>query len=70
MKYKNKETGEVKHERILEEEYDDFLDEIYEEINICGHTYSPSISLYRVDEVAYHQGFLEYLDVNEWEENI
>ena len=36
--------------------YDDFLDECYGEIEICGYSYSASIALYRVDPTAYNCG--------------
>ena len=40
--------------------YDEMLDECYGEIEICGISYSPSIALYRVDEVAYNCGMMDY----------
>jgi len=42
--------------------YDDMLDECYGEIEICGLSYSPSIALYRVDEIAYNCGRNDYYD--------
>ena len=42
--------------------YDEMLDECYEPINICGIEYSPSVALYRVDEVAYKSGRNDYYD--------
>lgn len=42
------------------ETYDDILDECYEEVLICGCTYSPSIALKRTDEVRYRCGLLDY----------
>lgn len=40
--------------------YDEMLDECYGEIDICGMSYSASIALYRVDEVAYNCGRNDY----------
>lgn len=40
--------------------FNEMLDECYEEVTICGYTYSPSDALRRVDEVAYHEAYLEY----------
>lgn len=47
-------------DNIDEEHYDNMLDECFEEVNILGYTYTPSLALYRVDEVAYNCGF------NDW----
>ena len=49
-------------EDLDEELYDEMLDECYEEIEICGYSYSPSLVLYRVDEVAYRCGMNDYYD--------
>lgn len=49
-------------ENLDEEYYDRMLDECYDEIEICGYSYSPSIALYRVDEVAYRCGMNDYYD--------
>lgn len=46
----------------IEEGFDAMLDECYEEVTICGYTYSPSVALYRVDEVAYNEAKYEYED--------
>ena len=40
----------------LSDDYDNMLDECYGDIEICGYTYSASVALYRVDEVAYSCG--------------
>ena len=42
--------------------YDEMLDECYEDISICGYSYSPSTALYRVDEIAYNCGKNDYID--------
>ena len=44
----------------FDDSFDEMLDECYEEVTICGYTYSPSVALRRVDEVAYHEAYLEY----------
>ena len=36
------------------ESFDDYLDDIFEDVNICGQLYSPSTALKKVDETAYH----------------
>lgn len=46
----------------IEESFDAMLDECYDEVAICGYTYSPSVALYRVDEVAYNEAKYEYED--------
>ena len=45
----------------LVEMYEDMLDDCYDVIKICGLEYSPSIALYRVDEVAYNCGLDDYI---------
>ncbi len=47
----------------LDEEYKDFLREVYScEVQIAGLTYDLPTAWEQLDEVAYHQGFLDYLD--------
>ena len=43
-----------------ESEHDDFLDRIYDEINICGLTYSASWALKNIDPIAYGCSKSEY----------
>lgn len=47
---------------ITEDDYDDMLDECYEIVSVCGYEYSPSVALFKLDEVAYKCGFNEYVD--------
>jgi hypothetical protein len=47
-------------ERELKEQYDEMLDDVYAPINICGVVYSPSVALFRVDEIAYRCGMNDY----------
>ena len=49
-------------ENLDEDVYDEMLDECYEEIEICGYSYAPSIALYRVDKIAYQCGMNDYYD--------
>lgn len=43
-------------------EYDDFLDEVCEDVTIGSLTYSASFALQRVDPIAYRVGYSEWLD--------
>ena len=45
---------------INEDDYDSILDVSYEDIEICGMSYSPSLALFRVDKVAYYCGLNDY----------
>lgn len=45
-----------------EEEYDDYLDEIYAEVDVAGCTYLVSRILKEIDEVRYEMGKGEYED--------
>ena len=56
------EVAEYITEHMNDEVYDDMLDECYGEIEICGYSYSASVALYRVDEVAYKCGRNDYYD--------
>ena len=47
--------------------YSDFLDDCYGTINICGYDYDASHAFHSIDESAYRQGFLNFLDRNELE---
>ena len=49
-------------EHMNDDAYDEMLDDCYDEIEICGCKYSPSVALYRVDEVAYRCGRNDYYD--------
>lgn len=44
-------------------EYMDFLDEVYEEVNICGNTYSAGRALEAIDPVAFRCGKADYESV-------
>lgn len=60
--YSELELAEIIADTISEEIYDEMLDECYPEIEIMGMTFSPSVALYRLDEVAYNCGFNDYKD--------
>ena len=45
-----------------EDNYDYFIDDCYEEIEVMGMTFSPSYALKQLDEVAYRCGFNDYTD--------
>lgn len=47
--------------RDFEQEYDDFLDEVYGDIQIGYLTFSPSEVLYKLDPIAYKCGFSDWL---------
>lgn len=49
-------------EYVSEESYDDYLDECYGEIDICGITCMASNALKSVDPIAYRCGFYDYAD--------
>jgi len=38
-------------------DYDEFLNELYGDVNICGYTYTASRALKLVDPIAYDCGF-------------
>jgi hypothetical protein len=44
------------------EAYDELLDSIYQEVDVCGYKYAPSDALFRLDPIAYRIGLLEYQD--------
>lgn len=62
MEYDLNDAAQYIEENIDESYYDEMLDERYGDIEICGLSYSASIALYRVDEVAYNCGFSDFTD--------
>jgi len=54
---------------VSEREYDDFLNDCYEEVEICGQTYAPAYALKMVDEISYNTGKSDYEGSQEKEEN-
>ena len=57
-----REAADYIMEHCNDDVYDEMLDECYGEIEICGLSYSASIALYRIDEVAYNCGKNDYYD--------
>jgi len=47
------------------EMYDDFLDEVYGDADICGFKYQSSRALKEVDPTAYRCGFNDWLSYSE-----
>ena len=45
---------------LTEAEFDEYLDEAYDEVNICGITYSASYALKECDPVAYRCAKSDY----------
>jgi hypothetical protein len=48
------------NERMMEELYDDMLDDCYQDIVIAGITYSASVAFKRIDPIAYRCGMNDY----------
>lgn len=46
----------------LYEQYDEMLDEVYGEVQIGGYSYYTSNVLKNVDPIAYEEGFNDYVD--------
>ena len=44
----------------IEASYQEYLDEAYGDIEICGYTYSASQALESVDPIAYRVGLSDY----------
>lgn len=42
--------------------FNEFLDDIYDQISVCGYEYSPSDLLESVDPIAYREEFLNWCD--------
>ena len=49
-------------------QYDDVLDEIYEEAKICGYEYSPAQALKAVDPIAYQCGYNDWINNEVYDE--
>jgi hypothetical protein len=46
----------------LTEMYDDYLNEVYGPIKICGYTYDASHAFKMTDKTAYNMGLSDFLD--------
>ena len=49
-------------DRELTEKYDDFLEEVFGDISVCGYKYSASRVLKAIDPIAYRCGENDWLD--------
>ena len=59
--YWDLETGEGITDYELHQRYDDMLDEIYEDAQIGGYSYTTSSALKQVDPIAYRCGFCDWV---------
>ena len=59
--YETREEAERAVYYYAEDTYDEVLD-MGDDVIICGLSYSPSIALKRVDEIAYRCGLHDYAD--------
>ena len=48
------------NERLLEEYFDDMLDDCYQDVVIAGLAYSASVAFKRIDPIAYRVGMSDY----------
>lgn len=55
-----KEREEELENNDNEEEYDDMLDDVYGEIDVCGYKYYAGRLLQEIDPVAYNCGHSDY----------
>ena len=51
-----------------EEQYNDYLDEVYGNVDVAGYSYSTSDLLHRIDPIAYGQGLSDYVDGLDFDE--
>lgn len=56
------ETSTKVSEREALERFDDFLNECWETVHICGYNYDPARALKMCDKVAYWEEFNNWLD--------
>lgn len=49
-------------EHVSNESYDDWLNDSYPLVNVCGYEFEPARALKELDEVAYRSGFNDYID--------
>lgn len=58
------------NERLLEEWFNDMLDDCYQDVVIAGISYSASVAFKRIDPIAYRVGMNDYESVlrSEYEE--
>lgn len=51
-----------------DDQYNDYLDEVYGDVDVAGYSYSTSDLLRRIDPIAYRQGLSEYVDGLDFDE--
>lgn len=56
------ETSNKISEREAEQRFDDFLNEVFPTISICGYDYDPAQALKQCDPTAYREEFNNWLD--------
>lgn len=61
--YTPEDVAEWISENLDQDLYDEFLDEIHGEVEICGYSYQASLALERVDPIAYRCGFSDFQDM-------
>lgn len=60
--------GNTYTEELLHAGFDEYLDEIYPEVEILGVTFSPSQIMAEVDPIAYRCGFNDWVDAEGYAE--
>lgn len=63
--YRYDNAGTEFNESELEDMYDEWLDEVYDNVEIEGTSLRPSSILQECDSVAYREGFNNWLDSRE-----
>lgn len=56
------ETAQYIIDNLDGDDYDEMLDEVYGEVDICGYSYSASYALRNLDPTAYRCGMNDYYD--------
>ena len=59
IKAKQSEIDNFEYE-MTDEQYDELLDEIYGDVEVCGNTYNASYALKELDPIAYRVGKSDY----------
>lgn len=53
------------YEHEAEDMYEEFLNESYEPVTICGYTYDAGRALRKLDPPAFTEGYLAWLDAED-----
>ena len=59
------EAGELFSESELEDTFSDGLDDCWGPVSVCGYEYLAGRTLRQIDPVAFHCGFLDWLDAQQ-----